>query len=143
MALRAARPLRIFCPVSAGTLAAAVAGDPGAIEHEAHVAVILALIRSEAALGNFGRYRGVCEIGFGAETFVPAPDATPTLGAPGEAAHSPTIALNTWIDVALPGDEVERLITAIAALHPWEVPVIELGAPVSLFAPDDRLQNPA
>lgn len=136
MALRAARPLRIFCPVSAETLAAAAAGDPGAIEREAHVAAILALIRSDAALGNFGRYRGVCEIGFGAESFVPGPGSAPTLGAPGEAALSPTITLATWIDAGLPGHEVERLVTAIAALHPWEVPVIELGAPVSLFSPD-------
>lgn len=135
MALRAARPIRIHCPVAAEALAAAVGGDLAAIERDPQIASILDLIRGDNALGGFGAYQGVCEIGFGAESFVPTEAANPVLGEAGIPALSPTIVLLTWVDADLPDDRLEQLIETIAERHPWEVPVIEIGAPVRLYAP--------
>lgn len=136
MPLRAAVPIRIHCPVTADTLAAAATGDLAAIERDPVAASILDLIRDANELGDFGLYRGVCEIGFGAETFVPTIAASPTLGASDTLALSPTIALLTWVDADLTAARVEELVDAIAARHPWQIPVIEIGAPVRLFTPD-------
>ncbi|RJF91611.1 hypothetical protein [Sphingomonas cavernae] len=135
MALRAALPIRIHCPVSAEALATATAGNLMAIEGDPCVARLLELIRGDNPLGDFDLYRGVCEIGFGAESFVPTTAAMPTLGTPDTPSLSPTIVLLTWIDADLPGEHMDALINAIVARHPWEVPVIEVGPPVRLFTP--------
>lgn len=101
-----------------------LAGDARALESDPAAAALLTVIRSDNALGDFGLYHGVCEIGIGWESFSPSPDAAPTLGTAGETAMSPTVILTTYA----PADaNIDDAVAALLAAHPWEIPVIELA----------------
>jgi hypothetical protein len=84
--------------------------------------------------GSVGTYRAVAEISSGVETFVPTADAAPTHGVAGSASTVPSARLVTYIPAGTPGEELDRLVGAIASVHPWEHPVIELDR-VSLWMP--------
>lgn len=113
----------IHCPVSPETLARLLAGDSTALDRDETAAALLRVIRGDNALGDFGLYHGVTEIGLGWESFTPSPDATPTLGAAGTTALSPTVILKTY---APAGADIDAALAALMAAHPWEIPVIEL-----------------
>ncbi|WP_408590007.1 hypothetical protein [Novosphingobium sp.] len=123
---RAVTRLRIYVPVGESSLQALLAGDRKALQQDPVLAEMHRIIREQPALGDFGIYDGVAEIGLGWETFAPTDAAQPTLGAAGETSVSPTVTLTTWIDPAAPADVVEDALAALMAAHPWEVPVIEL-----------------
>lgn len=116
--------LRVYCPVTPETFAALAAGQGAALETDAMVAPVLAAMR-KAGLGDFGSYRGVFEAALGIEVFTPTAAASPVLGVAGETSHSPTLILTSWADADSAG--LEAAIAAIAAAHPWEVPVIEMS----------------
>ncbi|EGD59549.1 hypothetical protein Y88_2593 [Novosphingobium nitrogenifigens DSM 19370] len=117
------------------TLAALIAGDRSALDRDPTFAAMQQVIRDEPALGDFGTYQGVAEIGLGWETFAPTPGANPTLGTPGETSVSPTVTLTTWInDLAAP-EQIEAALAALLAAHPWEVPVIEMTETRMLVRP--------
>lgn len=120
---RRAVAVKIHCPVSAGTLAAAIAGDSHALERDATASAMLAVIRSNNPLGDFTLYKGVCEIALGWESFQPGPDAKPTLGSAEARTLSPTVIITTY---ACADAELEPALDALMAVHPWEVPVIEV-----------------
>lgn len=122
-ARRLAVAVKIHCPVSAATLAAMLAGDASAVERDETAAAILAIIRADNPLGDFALYGGVVEIAPGWESFTPGAAATPTLGNAGNAALSPTVVLTTY---APAGSDIEPVLAALMAAHPWEVPVIEI-----------------
>lgn len=115
--------VKIYCPVSSQTLDAMLGGDASALERDATAAALLAVIRSDNALGDFGLYQGIAEIGIGWESFTPSPEAAPTLGTAGQAASSPTVILTTYAPAE---DDIEKALAGLMAAHPWEVPVIEL-----------------
>lgn len=116
--------VKIHCPVTPETLHAALAGDATVLERDPTAAAILAVIRSDKALGDFGLYHGVVEIGTGWESFTPSPDAAPTLGTAGTATLSPTVILTSYVAAEA---DIEGALAALLAAHPWEVPVIELS----------------
>ncbi len=116
--------VRIHCPVSPETLEAMLAGDATALERDRTAAAILAVIRSDKTLGDFGLYHGVVEIGIGWESFTPSPDAAPALGSAGAATLSSTVILTTY---AAAEADIEGALAALMAAHPWEVPVFELA----------------
>jgi len=116
----------VHVPVAASTLEALLAGDRSALELDPVMARMLAILRAPGALGDFGIYHGVAEIGLGWETFAPSPAANPTLGAAGEVEHSPTVTLTTWIPAGAPAEAVDGALAALMEAHPWEVPVIEV-----------------
>ena len=122
------RALRVavHVPVAAETLAALLAGQRGALESDPVMARMLAILRAPGALGDFGIYHGVGEIGLGWETFAPSPDANPTLGSAGAVEHSPTVTLVSWIPSDAPAEAVDAALAALMDAHPWEVPVIEV-----------------
>lgn len=122
------RALRVavHVPVAAETLEALLAGNRGALERDPVMARMLAILRAPGALGDFGIYHGVAEIGLGWETFAPAPDANPTLGSAGEVEHSPTVTLVSWIPAEAPAQAIDAALAALMEAHPWEVPVIEV-----------------
>jgi hypothetical protein len=124
--LRAVRRITIHCPIRPETLRAVAGGAPAALAADDGIAPILSLIESSTEFGNFGQYRGVCEIGLGLEAFTPQSDARPTLGAAGERSVSVTATVKTYVDASCDGDRLATLLAAIAARHPWEVPVIEV-----------------
>jgi hypothetical protein len=116
----------VHVPVAAETLAALLAGNRGALEADPVMARMLAILRAPGALGDFGVYHGVAEIGLGWETFAPSPDANPTLGAAGQIEHSPTVTLVSWIPAEAPPEAIDTALDALMDAHPWEVPVIEV-----------------
>lgn len=124
--LRAVRRITIHCPIRPETLRAVAGGAAAALAADDGIAPILSLIESSTEFGNFGQYRGVCEIGLGLEAFTPQSDARPTLGAAGERSVSVTATVKTYVDASCDGDRLATLLAAIAARHPWEVPVIEV-----------------
>jgi hypothetical protein len=124
VARRRVTVVKIHCPVAPETLAALLAGDAGALERDPTAAAMLGVIRADNALGDFGLYHGVAEIGLGWESFTPSADAVPTLGVAGASALSPTVILTTY---APAGADIDSALAALMAAHPWEVPVIELS----------------
>jgi hypothetical protein len=131
---RRAHKVRVHCPLAQSTFAALLAGDGQAIERDPTAAKMLAIIRADNPLGDFGAYTGVVEISFGLESFVPTAAATPTLGAAGTPAISPTAILTTYVDEAADPELVRAALRALAMAHPWETPVIEFDeTPVELI----------
>ncbi|MFM6829750.1 MAG: hypothetical protein ACKOVA_05370 [Novosphingobium sp.] len=124
LARRRVTVVKVHCPVAAETLAAMLKGDGEALERDPVAAAILAIIRADNALGDFGLYHGVSEIGLGWESFTPSAGAVPALGAAGTTALSPTVILKTYA----PADaDIDGALASLMAAHPWEVPVIELA----------------
>lgn len=123
---RAVQRLRIYVPVAEASLQALLAGNRQALAQDPVLAEMHRIVREQPALGDFGIYDGVAEIGVGWETFAPTAAAQPTLGTAGETSVSPTVTLTTWIDPAAAPEAVEAALAALMQAHPWEVPVIEL-----------------
>lgn len=121
---RRAVAVKIHCPIQPETLAAMFAGDNSALERDPAASAILAVIRDDNPLGDFGLYNCVCEIAPGWESFLPGAGASPTLGTAGTRSLSPTAILTTYADADA---DLALALAALMAAHPWEVPVIELS----------------
>ena len=119
--------LAVYVPVDEGTQ------DAGLTAVSA-VQDILRTFREFDFAGSVGTYKAVAEISSGMETFVPTADAAPTHGVADIASTVPSARLVTYIPAGTPGEELDRLVDAIASVHPWEHPVIELDR-VSLWMP--------
>jgi hypothetical protein len=117
--------LAVYVPVDAGTQDAGLTAVSAVQE-------ILRTFRDFDFAGSVGTYKGVAEISSGMETFVPTADAVPAHGVAGIASTVPAARLVTYIPAGTPGEELDRLVDAIASVHPWEHPVIELDR-VSLW----------
>ncbi|MFF5187536.1 hypothetical protein ACFY30_27870 [Streptomyces sp. NPDC000345] len=131
---RSVRAIRVYWPVAHTTLAAATAGDTGAVRDDASFASLLRVLESSPGLGDFGLYDDVFEVGFGAEGFTTRPGAAPVLGRVGGRSLSPTLTFTSYIDAGASDEELTRILARIADAHPWEVPVIELSAPLELIS---------
>ena len=132
--VRRARKVRIHCPLDQGVFAALLGGEGEAIERDPTAAKMLAIIRADNPLGDFGAYKGVVEISFGLESFTPTADAAPALGVAGRPAISPTAILTTYVDEGADPELVRAALRQLATAHPWEIPVIEFDErPVELI----------
>lgn len=123
---RPAMTIRIRCPVRAETWRALVAGDFAALKRDAAAGAMIAIIRSDNPLGDFGLYRGVFEISLGIEGFTPTAEARPTAGAADAATLSPTVTITTYAHAGADRTAMDTALAALVAAHPWEVPVIEV-----------------
>lgn len=119
--------VRVHCPVSANVLARLQAGEAAALADDALLSAVVGVIRGSDVLGAIGPYRGVFELGFGLESFVPQAEEVPTTGRAGEPAVVPTVVVKSY---AAEGADIAAELAAIVAAHPWEVPVIEVGSVV-------------
>jgi hypothetical protein len=119
--------LAVYVPVDEG-------GQDAGLTAVSAVQEILRTFREFDFAGSVGSYKAVAEISSGVETFVPTADAVPTHGVAGIASTVPSARLVTYIPAGTPGEELDRLVDAIASVHPWEHPVIELDR-VSLWMP--------
>ncbi|MGO4169363.1 hypothetical protein [Novosphingobium sp. PhB55] len=127
MNLREALLVRIHVPVSPETFRAMLAGDVAAGERDPVLAAILAVVRADNPLGDFGLYKGVAEIGLGWESFQPGPDARPALGEAAMTSLSPTVILSLHAPCSEEDPEFLEAMDRIMAAHPWEIPVIEIA----------------
>jgi len=125
--LKPVKALRIYCPVTPSTLAAVMGGDQGAADDDPSLSAILKVIRDDNPLGDFDIYTSVIEISCGWESFTPGARARPTLGEAGVNRFSPTVILTVYIPGDAEEDAISDAIDRIIAVHPWEVPVIELA----------------
>lgn len=119
--------VRVHVPVAEQTLAAMLAGDGEAGERDPVLAQVLGVIREDNPLGHFGLYTGVAEIGIGWESFRPAADARPALGKPGKDSLSPTVIVSAHAPCAPDDPALIAAVERLLAVHPWEVPVIEIA----------------
>lgn len=119
--------LAVYVPVDEGSQDAGLTAASAVQE-------ILRTFREFDFAGSVGSYQAVVEISSAVETFVPTADAAPTHGVAGIASAVPSARLVTYVPAGTPGEELDRLVGAIASVHPWEHPVIELDR-VSLWMP--------
>jgi hypothetical protein len=119
--------LAVYVPVDEGSQDAGLTAISAVRE-------ILRTFREFDFAGSVGAYTAVAEISSGVETFVPTADAAPTHGVAGIVSTVPSARLVTYIPAGTPGEELDRLVSAVASAHPWEYPVIELDR-VSLWMP--------
>lgn len=119
--------ITIFCPISTDTLAALTRGEFIALAADRDAGRIVEYVAASEDLGDFGAYRGVCEVSVGLEAFTPLTGAQPTLGRPGERSNSATAALTTYARRGVSPARLDELLEELAARHPWEVPVIEVA----------------
>ncbi|MDE0879146.1 MAG: hypothetical protein OSB00_10860 [Sphingomonas bacterium] len=120
------RIVRIYCPVAIETLVAMTTRDTAALERDPTLAAMLAIIRDDNPIGDFGPYRSVVEMTPGWEMFTPGADARPTLGEADQGQLSPTAILTVHIAAGVPDEIFGDILDSFLAAHPWEVPVIEL-----------------
>lgn len=125
--LRPVRRITVHCPIRPETLGTVAGGDVEALARDPGIAPLLDFIESSAEFGDFGRYKGVCEISLGLEAFTPQPGANPTLGTAGARSVSPTATLTSYLAAAVNEERLAELVGALAARHPWEIPVIEVA----------------
>lgn len=130
--LNRVRKLRVHWPISTETLSLIASGDAGAIHQDLGLARLLHAVEQFPELGDFGNYKHVFESGLGFEGFTCGEGAVPTLGSVGEQTVSPTFVFTTYFDAALDDAAVEHVMQALAAIHPWELPVIEVTGPLSV-----------
>ena len=116
--------VRVHCPVSGNVLARLQAGEASALADDPVLAGVVEVIRGSDVLGAIGPYRGVFELGFGLESFVPGADAVPTTGRAGAVEVVATVVVKSY---AAAGANIGAELAAIVAAHPWEVPVVEVG----------------
>ncbi len=131
--LRSVRTIRIHCPIAPETFMALTQGRLDAIESDPVAAAILAVIREDNELGDFGLYRSVFELSLGLEGFTPTPAAAPTLGAAGTNTLSPTAVITTYVTAEVADARLDALLSELAQHHPWQIPVIELGNEIHLY----------
>lgn len=124
---RKVRVLRLSWPVDPVTIAALQSGITGALEKDESFAKLLAALRAENPLGDFGIYQAVAEVTPCWELFQPQAGSSPALGSAGQAQVSTNLMVTIHVDAAAPEDEFEAVLDWLVALHPWEVPVIEIS----------------
>lgn len=124
---RQALAIRVAWPVSPQTAQRLLAGDADAIGDDPGLAGLLAVLRADNPLGDFGLYQCVAELAPGWEIFRPGPQAMPTLGAAGTDATSPSVMVTIHVPAEADGAAIDAAIAALMAAHPWEVPVLEVS----------------
>lgn len=127
------RRITVHCPVPRETWHAR---DADRLDLEPALASIFAVLRANPEFGTLGPYHNVLEVAPGHESFTPGRGSSPTLGRAGEATGTGTVAITTYVSARVPERRLEELVAALAAAHPWELPVIEVvGA--RILAPAD------
>ena len=124
---RSVRVLRLSWPVEPATLAALQAGDPEALDRDPSFARLLSALRADNPLGDFGLYQAVAEVSPCWELFQPQTGASPALGAACQPQVSTNLMVTIHVDASAPDAEFEAVLDWLVALHPWEVPVIEIS----------------
>ncbi|WP_240982652.1 hypothetical protein, partial [Streptomyces sp. S3(2020)] len=129
---RTVRTIKVYWPVETATLVACAEGDLDALRSDESFATLLRVLETSPELGDFGVYGDVFEVAFGVEGFTVRPGARPSLGSVGDRFLSSTLSVTTYVDAETDDEELARVLARLANAHPWEIPVIELSAPLDL-----------
>ncbi len=129
-----AKRITIYCPASREAWLALLAGDATRLEHDPVVAPLFMALRAHSEFGALGPYRNVYEVSGGHESFTPGSDALPALGTVGETSTTAAVVITTYVSHAVTDVRLAELVAALAASHPWELPVIEV-CDVRILAP--------
>jgi hypothetical protein len=129
-----AQRITIYCPASRDAWLALLAGDTARLEQDPAVAPLFSTLRAHAEFGALGPYRNVYEVSGGHESFTPNSEARPALGTAGETSTTASIVVTTYVARAVSDTRLAELVAALAASHPWELPVIEV-CEVRVLAP--------
>jgi hypothetical protein len=132
--LSLAQRITIYCPASREAWLALLAGDASRLEADPAVAPLLATLRAHPEFGALGPYRNVYEVSGGLETFTPGTNARPSLGAAGKTSTTASVVVTTYLPRPVSEVRLAELVAALAASHPWELPVIEV-CEVRVLAP--------
>ncbi|MFI7641416.1 hypothetical protein [Nonomuraea sp. NPDC049400] len=124
----------MYWPVARQTLASAAAGELDALRSDETLTPLLDILETSPELGDFGVYGDVFEACLGVEGFTVRPGARPSHGVVGGHFLSSTLAITTYVDASMDDDELSHVLTRITDVHPWEVPVVELSAPLELIS---------
>ncbi|MEW2047485.1 hypothetical protein [Streptomyces sp. NPDC005476] len=130
---RTVRRVKAYWPVAEATLTACARGDLDALRSDESFASLLRVLEDSPELGDFGVYGDVFEVTFGAEGFTVRSGARPALGSVGGRVLSATVAVTTYVD-AVTDQDLSRVLARLTDAHPWEIPVIELSAPLELVS---------
>jgi hypothetical protein len=103
-------------------------------EEESYLPRVLKLLRASDPVGRIGNYAAVYEIVLGNKGFTPLEGAKPPKGTIDTPARVLSHAFTTYVSATIPEETVEKFIEDLAALHPWEHPVIAVE-PVKLWVP--------
>ena len=99
----------------------------GALDDEGGLADLYAILDADNPLGDFGTYRAVAEVTPGWELFRPGAGAKPVRGTIGRREVSPSL----MVTIHIPGEaaqaQVDAAIARLLAVHPWEIPVVEVS----------------
>ncbi|MDX3797773.1 hypothetical protein [Streptomyces sp. AK04-3B] len=131
---RTVRTIKVYWPVASATLTACAKGDLDALRADQSFASLLRIVETSPELGDFGVYGDVFEVSFGAEGFSVRPGARPALGSIGGRLLSTTLAVTTYVDADADDDTLAGILARLVDAHPWEIPVIELSAPLDLVS---------
>lgn len=135
--LSIAHRITVYCPASRDSWLALLAGDTARLEHDPAVAPLFNTLRAHAEFGALGPYRNVYEVSGGHESFTPSSEARPAMGTAGQTSTTASIAVTTYVAQAVSDARLAELVSALAASHPWELPVIEV-CEVRVLAPEKR-----
>lgn len=125
---RKVRVLRLSWPVAPATLAALLAGGAEALDADPSLSKLLAALRADNPLGDFGLYQAVAEVSPCWELFQPQGGANPALGAAGQPQISTNLMVTIHVDAEVSDHAFEAILNWLVLIHPWEVPVIEISA---------------
>lgn len=133
---RKVRVIRVSWPVAPSTLKSVLAGNAAAVNDDPALAPLLAILRAENCLGDFGLYRAVAEVSPCLELFEAQQGARPTLGEAGQAQASTNLMVTIHADARVSQAVFDRAVAELVAAHPWEVPVIEVSEAAIALRPD-------
>ncbi len=132
--LSVAQRITIHWPASREAWVALLAGDTARLEQDPMIAPLFKTLRANAEFGGLGPYRNVYELSGGRESFTPNSEARPALGMAGKTSSTASIVVTTYVAQAISEARLAELVAALAASHPWELPVIEV-CEVRVLAP--------
>ena len=127
--------ITVYCPLSPASWTVLRSGDLTRIEQDTLAAPVFGILRANVEFGSLGPYRQVYEMSLGHESFTPTTEALPSLGKANENSLTMNVVITTHVSAHVSKTRREELIAALAAAHPWEVPVIEIYK-VRVLEPD-------
>jgi hypothetical protein len=92
-----------------------------------HVRSVITALENVIGVGRIGNYDKICELSAGWEQYRPTPGALPRFGAIGERVRLATVTVTSYVEYRDNVENLERVVAAVRAVHPWEHPIIQFS----------------